>query len=258
MLVGVLTRGTRLTGVLSSGGRSGPDSYVPIDVEDIVVDDVVISDMIGELLQAPPISFQSAGSALLDYVIYGADGGVGDLVDSRYIIPVKIAGKNLFNEEYDPPIEESMQYLPIYVGDGSFTLSSDIPLNSENYANLFLMSGANSSGGSTAGNGVWNEHPQTKTSAEGFVTIAYRNYNRYGSPISPSDYNVQLESGTTATAYEPYFNETVTVNLDFPLYYDDAITMTDAGVTIPTVIGSNTLTVGTTVQPAAVQIKYQN
>ena len=40
MLVGVLTRGTRLTGVLSSGGRSGPDSYVPIDVEEITVDDL--------------------------------------------------------------------------------------------------------------------------------------------------------------------------------------------------------------------------
>ena len=43
MLVGVLTRGTRLTGVLSSGGRSGPDSYVPIDVDDIVVDDLIFS-----------------------------------------------------------------------------------------------------------------------------------------------------------------------------------------------------------------------
>ena len=46
MLVGVLTRGTRLTGVLSSGGRSGPDSYVPIDVEDIVVDDLTFSKAI--------------------------------------------------------------------------------------------------------------------------------------------------------------------------------------------------------------------
>ena len=46
MLVGELTRGTRLTGVLSSGGRSGPDSYVPIDVEDIVVDDLIFSKAI--------------------------------------------------------------------------------------------------------------------------------------------------------------------------------------------------------------------
>ena len=46
MLIGELTRGTRLTGVLSSGGRSGPDSYVPIDVEDIVVDDLTFSKAI--------------------------------------------------------------------------------------------------------------------------------------------------------------------------------------------------------------------
>lgn len=248
-LVGQIKKINRLSGQLTTP-RAAPGGD---EFKEVYID--VLTEQFSETL---PLTFSTTAEALEDYTIYGNDGGVGDLVDSRYIIPVKIAGKNLFNEEYDPPIEASMQYLPIYVGDGSFTLSSDIPLNSENYANLFLMSGANSSGGSTAGNGVWNEHPQTKTSAEGFVTIAYRNYNRYGSPISPSDYNVQLESGTTATAYEPYFNETVTVNLDFPLYYDDAITMTDAGVTIPTVIGSNTLTVGTTVQPAAVQIKYQN
>lgn len=46
MLIGELTRGTRLTGVLSSGGRSGPDSYVPLSVEEITVEDLTFSKAI--------------------------------------------------------------------------------------------------------------------------------------------------------------------------------------------------------------------
>lgn len=69
MLVGVLTRGTRLTGVLSSGGRSGPDSYVPIDVEDIVVDDLTFSKAITDSWET--ISQISASGSAQQYYAVG-------------------------------------------------------------------------------------------------------------------------------------------------------------------------------------------
>ena len=46
-----------------------------------------------------PIIFNSSGNVLSDYIIYGNTNGVGDYnsTSQKYIIPVTIHSKNLFN-----------------------------------------------------------------------------------------------------------------------------------------------------------------
>ena len=110
--------------------------------------------------------------------------------------------KNLWNEDYTN-ISSTIIYRPLYVGDGTFTLSSTIPYFS-NVANLFLLSGNVSTGASTSGNGVWINHTVTAQSDSGYVTVAYRNYS---GTSSPAKYKTMLNEGSTPLDYEPYSSE---------------------------------------------------
>lgn len=141
-----------------------------------------------EVEGVPPLTFPSNGNNLLNYRIDGANGGVGDRT------------KNLWNEDYtDIPVNIPI-YKPLYLGEGTFTLSTSAPRNSNNAANLFLMSGNVTQGASTNTTGCWNGHPITAIANNGYVTIAFRSqYN-----VNPADYQSQLEEGSTATDYEPY------------------------------------------------------
>ena len=58
--------------------------------------------------------------------------------------------------------------------------------------------------------------------------------------------------------YEPY-HEPITTNiyLDEPLTEGESISMSDTGIAIPTINGTNILTVDTQVQPEKVYIKYK-
>lgn len=104
---------------------------------------------------------------------------------------------NLWNEEY-PNISGTIRYIPLYVGEGSFTLSTTTPYDSS-VANLFLLSGNVSTGASTSGNGVWKNHNVTTQSVDGYVTIAYR---RYPGTTSPVDCQTMLNTGSTPLPYE--------------------------------------------------------
>lgn len=111
------------------------------------------------------------------------------------------AGKNKFDGIY-PDIETAIKFKYIYVGNGTFTLSTNMPLNSQNATNLFFLTGQATSGPSMNINGVWNNQSRTISSTDGYVTIAYRSRD----DVNPEDYNTQLEAGSTATSYEPYEN----------------------------------------------------
>lgn len=121
-------------------------------------------------------------------------------------IPVTFpaAGKNLFDGQYpDMPSASSMtlKYRSIYVGDGNVTGSTNAPLAGSN-SNLFLLAGKVSTGAATGGNDINENRTRTVTPIDGYITIAYRQYNG----VDPREYNVQIERGSTATSYEPYRN----------------------------------------------------
>lgn len=123
-----------------------------------------------------------------------------DLVESGAVKDIVGWGnKNLF----DPAnirTEVIATYVHIYVGSGNFTMSTNMPINTQGGANLFILAGNVSTGASTATNGLWSGQTRTVTAIDGYVTVASRNTDG----VNPVNYNHQLEKGTVATAYEPY------------------------------------------------------
>ena len=106
---------------------------------------------------------------------------------------------NLWDEIYTN-ISQTIQYKPIYVGNGDFTLSTTTPYDS-NVANVFLLSGNVSTGASTVGNGAWLSHNVTTNSENGYITIAYRHYSN---TTNPADCQTMLNTGSTALPYQPH------------------------------------------------------
>ena len=119
------------------------------------------------------------------------------------IQPQECGGRtgNLFDEIYVSHTGSTIIYKPVYVGDGSCTLSSDIP-QLQGAGQLFLLSGDVTSGASTGTNDVYNGLSRTVSSTDGYVTIGYRQYSVSAPDVA--NYNVMLNSGSTALPYEPY------------------------------------------------------
>ena len=117
-------------------------------------------------------------------------------------IPVTFpaVGKNLFDEVYPNIVFGTVKYKALYVGDGTFTASTNMPKGA--YDNLFFLSGNVSTGASTPTNGIDSNTSRTITSENGYVTIGYRKDSDYD--LDPTNYHVQVEKSSTATAYEPY------------------------------------------------------
>lgn len=198
----------------------------------------------------PPLTFVSNGENLVDYRIDGASGGVGGRT------------ANLFDEKY-PSITTSWDviYQHIRVGDGNYTLSTTTPQNpSSGSANLFLFGGIAYGGADSQTNGVYYGTSRTVGSKNGYITIGYR----APQGNDPRNFHTMLCKGSTAATYEPYGykipiicgDTTTNIYLDKPLSEGESISMSDTGVSIPTINGSNTLSIGTAVQPSKVFIKY--
>lgn len=116
------------------------------------------------------------------------------------IQPQECGGRtgNLFDEKY-PSISPTIQYMPMFVGDGTFTLSSTTPQMPNGAACLFLIAGIVSSGAGPQ-NKVYNEQSITVDSSNGYITIAYRNVSVY----DPRNEKTMLNTGSTPLPYEPY------------------------------------------------------
>lgn len=225
------------------------------------------------------ITFYSFGGNVGRLIIYG--NGVQS--DTQEFVGKKTA--NLWNEEYTN-ISGNLKYTPIFVGDGTFTLSTDTPSYSGN-APLFLLSGDVSTGASTSVNGVYRGVSRTTDSTNGYITIAFRRQSESSNPIL---YNTMLNSGDTAFPYEPFGykipiscgGETTPIYIAEPLrkaldgtdsvdiissagtitrevdaYGNALVTPTTESIdfpNIPTVSGENTLTVDTTLPPSKIVI----
>lgn len=218
-----------------------------------------------EVEGVPPLNFQGIGEDLLDYRIDGASGGVGDLITdstdenyNKYKVPVVLSGKNLFNGEllqgyYTDSTMSTLasknsnyKSIKIYLKKGKYTLSSNI--------NLLIVRFITSQ--------VYQSNPSgsnlTKTFTfeienDGYISLAFRNENNQTWDNST---NLQIEIGDTATTYEEYTSPTITtIYLDSPIYANESISLSDTEVDIPTIRGTNVLTVDTTVQPSNIYVK---
>ena len=141
---------------------------------------------------------------------------------------VSVCKKNLFNGIYPNIVNNTTKYISLYVGDGTFTMSSNVPLPSNDpYASLFFITGQATSGASTSGNGVYLNRPITISSTNGYVTIGYRIYGG----INPEDYQTQVEKGNQATTYEEYKGNDYEINLGKNLLPNTATTQEITGIT---------------------------
>lgn len=109
---------------------------------------------------------------------------------------------NLFDEDYTG-ISSSLKYVPVYVGNGSFTLSTTCPII-EGAATLFFLAGNVQSGASSVSNGVYKNRPITVASSNGYVTVVYRYVSYATGSCDPRNEKTMLNTGSTALPYEPY------------------------------------------------------
>ena len=112
-----------------------------------------------------------------------------------------------------PTTFDELKYYPFSIGDKECTLSTTCPISSD-VANLFLLPGNVDKGASPSVNGVGFGVSKTAKSQDGYVTIALRTNgdNHY----NPLDYDIMLNYGSAATAYEPYTGGKPSPSPDYP------------------------------------------
>ena len=207
-----------------------------------------------KLTGVPPLTFVSNGENLADYRIYGASGGVGDRTENLFDYTTATNGYHLgvsgqmvnvaswcvsdfikidTNSEYticNAGIGSSPTYHCIYDENRRFLRSI------QSGTNVILNTGDNGEYVRLSVRKVQNEYLSTML-IKG--TIVPDQYIPYGCKIPI------VCGGATTNIY-----------LNEPLGENESISMNDTGLSIPTINGSNTLSVNTEVQPSSVYVKY--
>ena len=282
MPTGVIRRGGSLTGRISTGSGGGPSSYIPLDVEEIEVVDTIIGSMIGEVQQAPPITISSAGTDTIAMTIYGADGGVGDYNSNtgKYDIPIVVDRTNLFN--YSNP--NMVDYYP-YNNTGECKKASGanakyrsflIPVTAgktycvsavRGTGNTFRVatySGATPAAGDACT--YWSNGTRTDDNiyiysvftapegAQSLLVFLFSSKTEEEIAALVSSRTLQLQV-CESFEHVTYYHDVTTVSVDEPLLAGQYAVLT--GSNLPTLcVGSNTITIDTTVQPGEVYIRY--
>lgn len=236
-----------------------------------------------------PFIFKADGKRLKNYRIYGAEGGVGDLVTDteseyygKYAIPIKIEGKNIAPVSGVPSTLRGVAWA--YRADGAVTgtrTSVNENLSDFTYAEFTLSAGsyiftrfdsesANAGGSTYQANILIDGTAHWGTGVYSFtindtatIKIVLRVYSAFdGTAI----FKPMLRKATVADGtFEPYQEpKTYTISLDEPLNDGDFIDFRQQKngsgdiVLMPAVItinGTNVLSVDTTVQPAKIYLQ---
>lgn len=199
----------------------------------------------------PPISFQSDGSALSAWTISGASGGVGDrtanlfnaatALQNYYISDVDGVAKVAANNDCSDYIEikPETDYYITSIPSGRWGAWYD--------ENKTFISGITIYGKKTSPAGAKYMR----------VTV-----NRNNNNTDFANTFMVVEGSAEPERYVPYGYEipitcggtTKTVYLDAPLDTGDTVSMSDTGITVKPAKGSNTLSIGTEVQPSGVSV----
>lgn len=140
---------------------------------------------------------------------------------------VRTTGAQLLDEsKVEQNKFRAFKYINLSVGEGSFTLSSNIPKSStDSSAYIMLISGnvqEISSENTTATNGVYKGQSRTFPSINGYVTIAYRNDANANNIINFNDYWYMLNKGAEEKPYEPYTGGKPSPSPEYPQEPEDA------------------------------------
>lgn len=136
------------------------------------------------------------------------------------------AGKNKFDITEISDVGNAIKTKEFTLNaNATYTISTDLPKNNNNSANLFFY--LPSASPDTSVNGVWSGQTRTLTTgADGKFIIGYRTTD-YTDPSAEwyLSHKIQIEEGSTATAYAPYSNIC-------PISGRDSVRVDDEGVNI--------------------------
>lgn len=184
----------------------------------------------------------NAGSTALPYEPYG------------YKVPVVVNGKNLFNK--NDVIEGSLNPY-----DGK-TIIYNNQLHTKNYIpvtanDVYIISGLDYGIRVHEYNSNHNFIKSYVVNNNNSFTVSNNcAYIRVAGSINQFLDTGMINLGSTSLPYEPYIEPTTTnIYIDEPIKENESITLSDTNTNIPTIRGTNVLTVDTTVQPSNVYVK---
>lgn len=209
----------------------------------------------------PPFSFKTSGTNLWSYYIQGNDGGIGEKT-------ANIINPDTYYGAYKQP-------------DGTYQTTRDNlygikirPFTSDDIGKMFTFAAniSPTSGSPRLSANINGVVINGSFAARSVLTFTVETINdsiffNYGSGTTTVTTlsQIMLNEGSTALPYEPYGykfrvicgGQTTNIYIDNPLGADDILYSTQTGIQIPTLVGDNTLSVDTTVQPSEMQIVYE-
>ena len=228
----------------------------------------------------PPVEISPRGQYLEDCIIYGGSAGVGDPdpVTGKYIIPVTVRGRNLFDAL-------SADILALYPDtNGTATVSGTSASTKQRSfcmrvePNTQYTVSVGFTGRVTARVAGYSSYPQAGDSCEfvdrdlvslspmvnSFITTAntryilcYFSYGRDTTELGEVLGTVQLEKGAQATAWVPYIISRTELSLDSPLYSGEWVSSGLLSQDIEICSGYSSISVSTQAQPERITVKYQ-
>lgn len=209
-----------------------------------------------------PYTFTANGEPLINWVITGNSGGVGTKTANMFDGIVRNAlisdstGEEIGNEKW-----RCSNFIEI--SDSSATLKWES--DSAYYQAKLGYYAADNSFLSTQVVQGNNKYSGTFTIPEDckYVKVSY-SVSVSGNPVERN--NIMFNEGNTAIDYEPYGykilvscgNATTPIYIgNTPLLENETISKTLSNVNIPTVEGSNTISISSTIQPSKIYIKWK-
>ena len=229
------------------------DLYTPVEPEPPVPP---MTNLLQYQTGLPPFSFNTSGTNLWSYYIKGNTDGVGErtgnLLDESDLQIGYYGTASGFPYNDDDKYRCFSMTLPA----GTYTIfakSSSLIIR--------LLRVSSSSLGANAVNYDNRSYTFTLPVTE-TIYVSLRN------STTTNDFTgltIMLNTGSTALPYEPKGykipiicgGQTTNIYIDNPLGADDILYSTQTGIQIPTIVGDNTLSVNTTVQPSEMQIVYK-
>ena len=175
-----------------------------------------------------------------------------------YKIPVIINGKNLFDgnllqgyysdSNMDDLVATTSNYrtLKIYLPSGTYTFSSSV--------NILIIRFVTST--------VYQQNPNGNNLVKsytfqindnGYISLSFRNESN---TAWDNSVDLQIEEGLTSTSFETYYEPTTTnIYLDEPIEANESKKLSDTNVNIPTINGTNILSIDTAIQPSNVYVQ---
>lgn len=251
------------------------DLYTPVEPEPPVPP---MTNLLQYQTGVPPFDFTTSGANLWSYFIQGAAEGCGEITNNLWNGATIEAGRL---DNGDVGYKSDTTNITFSDDILSFTTTANyrgvvsdlMPIDNEMRISYTLSS-------LMTKKVAWYAADTTFLSQTTYTTSDYRSgmllsppenakYFRISfEPPTAGTYTIaypKLNEGPTALPYEPYGykipivcgGQTTNIYIDNPIGADDILYSIQTGIQIPTIVGDNTLSVNTTVQPSEMQIVYK-